>query len=201
MRLQRTGGCLIRMDAEHTQEDNRQQTNHGKNGSHYWFKMILSTHAVVGAALATLMPSHPVAAFVAGFASHFVIDSIPHWDYSLRSRSWRAGARNNWRISAARIRDLAVIGFDAFAGLALAVGIFGTKANMVAVLAGAVGGMLPDPLKLVYMLYPRQPLATLVRFHNWMHTKRKLDWPLGVSSQIAFASAVIGASVAVRLAT
>ena len=120
-------------------------------GSHYWFKMILSTHAVVGAALATLMPSHPVAAVVAGFASHFVIDSIPHWDYRLRSISLKADARNIWRITAA-LRDLAVIGFDAFAGLVLAVGIFGTKANMVAVLAGAVGGMLPDPLKLVYML-------------------------------------------------
>jgi hypothetical protein len=162
--------------------------------------MILSTHAVVGAALASLMPSHPVAAFVVGFASHFVIDSIPHWDYPLQSISLGPGARNNVRITAARIRDLAVIGFDGLAGLVLATAIFGTEANLAAILAGAVGGILPDPLKFVHTLYPCEPLTTLERFHTWIHSNRKLDWPLGVSSQIAFASAVVGAAVVARLA-
>jgi hypothetical protein len=162
--------------------------------------MILSTHAVVGAALASLMPSHPVAAFVAGFASHFVIDAIPHWDYPLRSISLAPGARNNVRMTAPRIRDLAVIGFDGVAGLVLAIAIFGTQANWVAVLAGIVGGILPDPLKFLYTLYPCEPLATLDRFHSWIHSDRKLDWPVGVSSQIAFASAVAGAAIVARLA-
>jgi hypothetical protein len=49
--------------------------------------MILCTHAVVGAALASFVPSHPAAAFAIGFASHFVLDAIPHWDYSIKSRS------------------------------------------------------------------------------------------------------------------
>jgi hypothetical protein len=89
--------------------------------------MILSTHAVVGAALAGLMPFHPVAAFVTGFASHFVIDAIPHWDYPLRSISLGPGARNDVRMSAARIRDLALIGFDGLAGLALATQSSGRK--------------------------------------------------------------------------
>ena len=162
--------------------------------------MILSTHAVVGAALASLMPSHPVAAFVVGFASHFAIDSIPHWDYPLRSISLGPGARNNVRMSAARIRDLAVIGFDGLAGLVLATVIFGTEANLVAVLAGAIGGMLPDPLKFACTLYPCEPLVTIDRFHTWIHSNRKLDWPLGVSSQTAFTAAVAGAVVAARLA-
>jgi hypothetical protein len=161
--------------------------------------MILSTHAVVGAALASLMPSHPVAAFVVGFASHFVIDAIPHWDYPVRSISFGVGARNNVRMTAARIRDLAVIGFDGLAGLVLAIAIFGTEANLVAVLAGAVGAMLPDPLKFADSLYPSAPLTTLDRFHTWIHSNRKLDWPLGVSSQIVFTSAVSGAVVAARL--
>jgi hypothetical protein len=44
--------------------------------------MILSTHAVVGAALASFVPSHPFAAFMIGFASHFALDTIRrpfHW--------------------------------------------------------------------------------------------------------------------------
>ena len=46
--------------------------------------MILTTHAIVGAALASFLPSHPIAAFVAGFASHFALDAIPHVDYPIQ---------------------------------------------------------------------------------------------------------------------
>jgi hypothetical protein len=58
------------------------------------FAMILSTHAVVGGAIASLVPSDPILAAAAGFASHFAIDAIPHWDYPLRSISVGKGADN-----------------------------------------------------------------------------------------------------------
>ena len=159
--------------------------------------MILSTHAVVGGALASLFPSHPVAAFAVGFASHFVIDAIPHWDYPLRSISVARGARNQVRLTPALARDVALIGFDAIVGFALAIGIFATPSTIVAVLAGAVGAMLPDPLQFVHTLYPHEPLASLQRFHRWMHTKRQLHWPIGVSSQVAFVAAVVGTTFAI----
>jgi hypothetical protein len=159
--------------------------------------MILSTHAVVGGALAGLFPSHPVAAFAVGFASHFVIDAIPHWDYPLRSISVARGARNQVRLTPALARDVALIGFDAIVGLALAIGIFATPSTIVAVLAGAVGAMLPDPLQFVHTLYPHEPLASLQRFHRWMHTKRRLRWPIGVSSQVAFVATVVGTTFAI----
>lgn len=162
--------------------------------------MILSTHAVVGAALASLMPSQPIAAFAAGFASHFVIDAIPHWDYPLRSISVAPRAQNDKRLTPALLRDVTVIGFDALAGLALAIAIFATPATLVAILAGAVGAMLPDPLRFVHARYPYEPLASLQRFHRRIHTKRRLGWQIGVSSQIAFASAVAVAALAVRWA-
>ena len=154
--------------------------------------MILCTHAIVGGAIASLFPSHPVAVVAAGFASHFAIDAIPHWDYPLRSISIGPGARNQWRIDRARLRDVSLIGFDALAGLALAVYLFATSATVAAVLLGALAAMLPDPLQFVQSLYPRGPLNWLQGFHLWIHTKRQLDWPIGVSSQIAFAIAVIG---------
>jgi hypothetical protein len=84
--------------------------------------MILSTHAIVGGAIASLMPSHPVLAVVAGFASHFVIDAIPHWDYPLQSIAIGKGADNRClRLSQNVVLDLAVIALDACAGLTLAV--------------------------------------------------------------------------------
>ena len=47
--------------------------------------MILAAHAIVGAAISSQIPNHPITALAAGIASHFAIDAIPHWDYPLRS--------------------------------------------------------------------------------------------------------------------
>jgi hypothetical protein len=159
--------------------------------------MILSTHAVVGGALASLLPSHPVAAFAVGFASHFVIDAIPHWDYPLRSISLGPGARNQVRFTPALARDVAMTAFDAVVGLVIAIVFFATPSTIVAVLAGAVGAMLPDALQFVHTLYPHEPLASLQRLHRWFHTKHQLRWPIGVSSQMVFVASVFGTTFSI----
>jgi hypothetical protein len=74
--------------------------------------MILSTHAVVGAALATFVPSHPVAAFMMGFASHFALDAIPHWDYPIKSRSVNPRIGAPMVFDNALLQDALSIGFD-----------------------------------------------------------------------------------------
>ena len=154
--------------------------------------MILSTHAIVGGAVASLFPSHPIVAIAAGFGSHFLIDAIPHWDYPLRTISLGAGARNRLTFRGSRLRDLAVIAFDGCAGLVLAVVLFSTPSTILTVLLGASAAMLPDPLQFAYTLYPHEPLKSLQRFHGWMHTKHQIGTRIGVSSQIAFVAAVIG---------
>jgi hypothetical protein len=49
--------------------------------------LTLTTHAIVGAAIASVIPAHPFFAIAAAFASHFLLDAIPHWDYPIRSDS------------------------------------------------------------------------------------------------------------------
>ncbi len=161
--------------------------------------MILSTHAIVGGAIASVIPSHPVLAVAAGFASHFAIDAIPHWDYPLRSIAVGKGADNRrLRLSRAVLTDLAIIALDACAGLALALWLFATPASVWVVALGAIAAMLPDPLQFAHSLFQREPLNSLQRFHIWIHSKRKLAWRLGVSSQIAFATAVSALAGALR---
>jgi hypothetical protein len=160
--------------------------------------MILSTHAVVGAALASLMPGHPVVAFVVGAASHFAIDAIPHVDYPLRSISVRRSASSAFRFNWGLLQDLGLLALDACGGLAIVLWLYASPGATVAVLAGALGGMLPDPLQLLQKLYPREPLKSLQRFHAWIHTKRKLSWPLGVAVQLSFVLLVVGLSSALR---
>jgi hypothetical protein len=161
--------------------------------------MILSTHAIVGGAIASFMPSHPLLAAAAGFASHFAIDAIPHWDYPLRSIAVGKGADNRrLRLSRSVLTDLAVIAVDACAGLTLALWLFATPASAWVIALGAIAAMLPDPLQFAHSLFPREPLNTLQRFHVWVHARRKLAWRLGVSSQIGFAAAVSALAGAMR---
>jgi hypothetical protein len=154
--------------------------------------MILSTHAVVGGAIASFMPGHPALAFAVGAASHFAIDAIPHVDYPLYSITVKRSAPSamifNWLL----VQDLGLIALDACVGLALTLWLYASPGATTAVLAGALGAMLPDSLQFVQKLYPREPLRSLQRFHVWIHTKRTLNWPLGVSSQLSFVALVIG---------
>lgn len=163
--------------------------------------MILSTHAVIGAAIATLMPDHPALAFVCGVASHFVIDAIPHWDYPLRSISVKRGPGPALTLNWSLFQDLGLIGLDAFFGLAIALWLYASPAAALAVLLGALGAMLPDPLQLAHKVYPREPLRTLQRFHVWIHSKHKLAWPIGVTSQLSFVLLVIAGFAALRAIT
>ena len=85
--------------------------------------MTLTTHALVGAAAASLFPEHPYLAFAAGFASHFAIDALPHWDYAdyLRSMEWDPAQHlhTDMRLGKDFLRDLALIGADALLGFVL----------------------------------------------------------------------------------
>ncbi len=160
--------------------------------------MILSTHAVVGAAIASFLPTHPTAAFVLGFASHFVLDAIPHWDYPIRSASVDPKIGAPVTFDRALLRDAVVIGGDGLFGILAALFLFASSDGLWSILLGAVGAMLPDPLHFIHAHFPHEPLRTLQRFHRWIHTDKRIkkDIILGVGSQIAFVAAIVGLTMA-----
>jgi hypothetical protein len=161
--------------------------------------MILCTHAVVGAALASFLPSHPAAAFVVGFASHFALDAIPHWDYPIKSRSVNPRIGAPMVFDGALLRDAVAIGCDGLVGILAALLLFASPASLWAILLGAVGAMLPDPLQFLHARFPHEPLLSLQRFHRWAHTKRRIkDISLGVSTQAALVAIVVALTIAVH---
>ena len=137
--------------------------------------MILTTHAVVGAALASFVPSHPAVAFVLGFGSHFILDAIPHVDYPIRSRSINPKFGAPMAFDRALLQDIVTIGFDGLFGLVAALFLFSSATNFWAILLKAVGAILPDPLQFAFTRWPHEPLRTLQRFHLWAHSKTKID--------------------------
>jgi hypothetical protein len=161
--------------------------------------MILTTHAVVGAAVASFVPSHPAVAFVLGFGSHFILDAIPHVDYPIKSRSVNPKIGAPLTFDRALLQDVVTIGSDGLFGLLAALLLFSSATNFWAILLGAVGAILPDPLQFAFTRWPHEPLRTLQRFHRWAHSKKKMDSVVfGISTQAAFVALVVGLAVAIH---
>lgn len=151
--------------------------------------MILSTHIVVGSAVASFLPSHPLIGFTMAFVSHFLLDAIPHWDYKLKSRvsSDENPLDADLVINRYFIIDLFCIGIDILIGLILAIFVLGGAGQLSAsaIVAGALGGTLPDVLQFAYMKIRREPLISLQKFHLWIHAKKRIYDPLsGIIWQI-----------------
>lgn len=142
--------------------------------------MVLTTHAVVGGAIGRLLAGQPLLAFILAFASHFVLDLIPHWDYPLRSKtvdhheSYSVRFRLGWEM----VFDLLGIGADLALGLLLAYVLFPLPAESLwwsSVLWGAVGGILPDGLQFIYSQWRWRILRGLQRFHHFVHAKHNFN--------------------------
>lgn len=141
--------------------------------------MVLTPHAVVGAALASAFGLDPATALVAGFASHFLLDSLPHWDYQLASANIDENnpLNNNIPLTKEAFWDWAKIGLDLFLGLSLVFLFFtlnGQDIWLWSLLMGAFGGLLPDGLQVLFMRWRREPFKTFFRFHLFIHSPRKI---------------------------
>ena len=163
--------------------------------------MILATHAIAGAALATVMPDQPILAFTAGVMSHFLLDTIPHWDYELRSKREDENNPLNNDIVVSRDFwfDLIKIDGDALAGLALAWFFFHQfftdhgQLGFLTFALGVAGGLFPDVLQFAYFKLRSPWLAALQRFHYWIHAdhERKLKPFVGVVTQALLVAVII----------
>lgn len=157
----------------------------------YASAMTLTAHAIVGAALVSIVPEHPVAGVCAAFASHFLVDAIPHVDYRIRSASINTKIRAPLTFDRNFFLDMLSIGADAVLGMLLALILFSATPWQIAL--GAFAGMFPDALQFAYARFPREPLSSLQRFHEWIHTRHRLREHkiAGVVSQVLFLVAVV----------
>lgn len=175
--------------------------------------MTLATHIVAGAAVAKIFSANPAQAFVVGCLSHYILDSIVHWDYKLRAFSPESDSSSADNLSSTndsssvggspfiekKVRfnkflfgDIAKVLFDALLGFLIVFLIVSGVADrlvgddMVLLLSGAVGGVLPDFLQFLYGIWKTRFLRALQKFHHFMHAKKKLnDRPaLGIPLQI-----------------
>jgi len=138
--------------------------------------MILSTHFIVGAAVAGTT-SNEALLLVLPLVSHFILDSFPHWEYideikELKHKPWH-------------------LFFDIVAGPAitlitlLLLNDF-SVAKIAWVIIGGIIGILPDGLVFLgYLFFPKNKIFQKYEsFHRFIHSKKKLAWEVGATQQI-----------------
>ncbi|MEY4747229.1 MAG: hypothetical protein RLZZ416_278 [Candidatus Parcubacteria bacterium] len=159
--------------------------------------MTLTAHAIVGAVLVSLVPEHPALGVSAAFASHFLVDAIPHLDYKIFSASVHPNGGAPMKYDRALLLDAIRICADGLIGMALSFALFATRDTWLLIMIGATAGILPDSLQFAYARLRKEPLASLQRFHEWMHTRHHFreHQVLGVVSQVMFVVAVAGVAL------
>lgn len=135
--------------------------------------MVITPHSLVGALVGARRRSVG-SAFAAGVKSHFALDRVPHYDYSLDGLRGKTTAAAELALVAALLRRR------------------GLKATEV---AGAVGGIAPD---VICLLERHGCLPQLLGpVHDRSHTKRSLSVGPGLLLQagvVVAALALLGSA-------
>jgi hypothetical protein len=147
--------------------------------------MTSTAHTLVGASIASAIP-HPVIALPLIILSHFLMDSIPHWDMG-----------TNWRSRSKKETGILAIA-ETLTGITIAYMLYQGKVESSFLLLAIVASILPDWLETPWYIFfahqnkhvPSKHASLLerlsygiYRFENLFHSKAQ--FPLGVFTQIA----------------
>lgn len=129
--------------------------------------MILTPHFLLGVAIVSHVQPFPFALFLA-FLSHFILDAVPHWDYStkyIRERFWRKTYGALFRIGVDFMFGVALVAFSA--------------QKLPLAFAGGLAAASPDTLTLLPILFPRIKIFQIYdRFHSNTHWFKNKKIPL-----------------------
>jgi hypothetical protein len=139
--------------------------------------MVLTVHILIGAAVAE-KTGNPILGLLFAFLSHYLMDAIPHQEYSIRGIEegrWKNSSKNFLKI----FLDI-LIGF-------FLITIF--SKNYFLAFLGGFSAILPDILTFLYFIFPKiKPLHLLSKFHKKTHWFKnyKIKIPLfwGIFTQV-----------------
>lgn len=151
--------------------------------------MVLTAHSIVGSALANLFPNNPALGFTLAFASHYLIDAIPHKEYEIEGFfDEKEETFNSVFKNLISLKKFLFIGSDFTIGLILSLLIFvRDEKSLIATLVGVLGGVLPDFLQFLYFKYKVEPFVFIQKYiHDVFHNPDKMmDRPIrGYINQI-----------------
>lgn len=147
--------------------------------------MTATAHALVAGAIASRFPD-PLVASMLAFGSHYIMDSIPHWDFG-----------TNWRTrSKAQTGAFAIT--DTLMAFTVAYILYAGKVGVVPLTTVTIAALIPDWLETPWYIFfahqkkrepgPRASLweriaYTIYKLPNMFHAKAQ--FPLGLFTQVA----------------
>lgn len=161
--------------------------------------MTLATHIVVGAAVARVLASNPVEAFVIGLATHYLLDSIVHWDYPLSAYSSEKAMPEQTKVHLNKyiFLDMGKVLLDVAIGFVIVFFVHqqfisGNMSTLWLLLIAALGAVLPDFIQFAYGIFKIHPLGLMQRFHHYMHAGANFNNRpiLGISTQVCLIALV-----------
>ena len=117
--------------------------------------MILTPHFLTGAAI--INKTNPFLGIILSFLSHYLLDAIPHSEYSIKNIKNR-----KWKKS---FFDFLKIFFDLFLGILI---IFIITKKIFLSLIGGFFAIFPDILTFFYILFPQNKI---LKYHYNFHKK------------------------------
>ena len=123
--------------------------------------MTITTHAVIGAAIGSSL-GNPLVGFVAGAASHFLVDMIPHGDSSHVACFHQAHHSK---------RLVEFLMLDAMLAMLVIIILFNVEIyqSRLTFSLTIIGSILPDALVGLYEVSRNQLLGYYNRFHFFFH--------------------------------
>ncbi len=141
--------------------------------------MLITNHVAQGAVIGALAPG-PVSAFVVGVASHFAVDSMPHWGVPDHEVFLRVAVRDG------------LVGLAAMAWLTRAA----SPVRRTSVFAGMLGACLPDADKPSNLFFGASPFpGALDRWHGEIQREEPQRMPQEI---VLAAGGVLLATLLVR---
>jgi len=118
--------------------------------------MLLIVHLLAGAAIASEIKTVPLALLLA-FLSHFVLDSIPHWEYSIENIESKKWVKS--------LPDFFKVAMDFSAGLMII--LLYTRNSII--IAGALFAASNDGLAFLNLIFENKFLKAGYGFHKKLH--------------------------------
>ena len=147
--------------------------------------MLETPHALVGAAIATKIPN-PVISLPLAFASHFVLDMVPHWNPHLNTELKTHGKVTKRSRNIVIVDVVSALSF----GTLMATPFATSPTHMIYIFLGAFVGVLPDVVEGPYFFFNWKPAA----IKKWLAFQKSIqvDTTLvpGIATQIATIIAV-----------
>lgn len=138
--------------------------------------MISAVHIAAGAAIAE-KTHNPILGILFAFLSHYALDLIPHYEYSLGG-----DRKKTWKNRSAILKMSADFSLGILAVLLLA-------KNLPLALAGGIVAVLPDAMVFLTDFLPKNKFSEKYReFHLiWLHflSRKKISLFWRISSQVA----------------